>query len=151
MNSGPPNSGPIDRQWLKCTPEAKWKSLPSWKTGRGLFQRLSFKSGTLVSESQPNNCKPFDSFHQLDSGLSRSYSGLGLGLALSEKIVSLMMGRFGPKARLAREARSPSGYRSTCEDNARSAQAVGQLVEARLLVVEDDEVARRVVSHILSA
>jgi CheY-like chemotaxis protein len=34
----------------------------------------------------------FESFRQVDSGLSRSYPGLGLGLALARKLASLMQG-----------------------------------------------------------
>lgn len=34
----------------------------------------------------------FDSFRQVDSGLSRSYPGLGLGLSLARKLASLMHG-----------------------------------------------------------
>jgi CheY-like chemotaxis protein len=34
----------------------------------------------------------FDSFRQVDSGLSRMYPGLGLGLALARKLASLMQG-----------------------------------------------------------
>lgn len=35
----------------------------------------------------------FDSFHQVESGLSRPYPGLGLGLSVARKLVSLMNGR----------------------------------------------------------
>jgi CheY-like chemotaxis protein len=35
----------------------------------------------------------FESFRQVDSGLSRSYPGLGLGLALSRKLAALMNGQ----------------------------------------------------------
>jgi CheY-like chemotaxis protein/anti-sigma regulatory factor (Ser/Thr protein kinase) len=34
----------------------------------------------------------FESFHQVDSGLSRNYPGLGLGLALVQKLLALMGG-----------------------------------------------------------
>src|SRR5580693_5815298 len=35
----------------------------------------------------------FESFRQVDSGLSRMYPGLGLGLALAKKLASLMQGK----------------------------------------------------------
>lgn len=93
----------------------------------------------------------FDSFHQLDSGLSRSYSGLGLGLALSEKLISLMDGQIWAESKMGVGSafyvrlsfplpeESPAGGSSE-----HSGQGTG-----KLLVVEDDEVARRVVSHVL--
>ena len=37
----------------------------------------------------------FESFRQVDSGLSRSYPGLGLGLALARKLAMLMQGEIG--------------------------------------------------------
>ena len=37
----------------------------------------------------------FESFRQVDSGLSRSYPGLGLGLALARKLATLMNGQIG--------------------------------------------------------
>jgi two-component system sensor histidine kinase/response regulator len=40
----------------------------------------------------------FESFRQVDSGLSRSYPGLGLGLALAKKLASLMQGEISVKS-----------------------------------------------------
>ncbi len=40
----------------------------------------------------------FESFRQVDSGLSRNYPGLGLGLALAKKLASLMDGEIGVKS-----------------------------------------------------
>ena len=35
----------------------------------------------------------FESFHQIDGGLARRYSGVGLGLALTQQLITLMRGR----------------------------------------------------------
>jgi CheY-like chemotaxis protein len=40
----------------------------------------------------------FESFRQVDSGLSRNYPGLGLGLALAKKLASLMQGEISVKS-----------------------------------------------------
>ena len=42
----------------------------------------------------------FQAFRQLDSGLARSYSGLGLGLALSDKLVRLMGGEISVESEI---------------------------------------------------
>jgi CheY-like chemotaxis protein len=41
----------------------------------------------------------FESFRQVDSGLSRMYPGLGLGLALARKLASLMQGEISVQSR----------------------------------------------------
>jgi CheY-like chemotaxis protein len=99
----------------------------------------------------------FESFQQLDSGLSRSYPGLGLGLAISQKLVALMEGevavesipgqgsvftvlvplRFAPDEA---EENSPSGD----VPHGRESRT------RRVLVVEDNPVAQRVVGYVLS-
>ena len=42
----------------------------------------------------------FESFTQLDSGLARAYSGLGLGLSLAQRLVSLMGGKLTVESEL---------------------------------------------------
>ena len=44
----------------------------------------------------------FESFRQVDSGLSRSYPGLGLGLALSRKLAALMNGQVSVESTLGK-------------------------------------------------
>jgi CheY-like chemotaxis protein len=95
----------------------------------------------------------FDSFRQLDSGLSRAYAGLGLGLALVEKLAVLMSGRIW--------AESTVGEGSTFYVEipflvTEAHGVVGQPQEApeaniaaRILLVEDNEVAQRIFSHVL--
>lgn len=94
----------------------------------------------------------FDSFRQLESGLSRGFAGLGLGLALSQKLVSLMGGILS--------ADSVPGVGSTFsftipvrlseQEEAKPANVfLNDRVPANILVVEDNEVAQKVVKHIL--
>jgi CheY-like chemotaxis protein/two-component sensor histidine kinase len=96
----------------------------------------------------------FDSFRQLDTGLSRSYSGLGLGLALAEKITALMNGRIWAESVVGRgssfhvdlpmllpEAQIEAGW-TPPEDQP-------EPPAARILLVDDNEVAQRIFSYVL--
>lgn len=97
----------------------------------------------------------FESFAQLDHGWGRRYSGLGLGLATVRQLLELMGGgitvesqpgqgstfRIAIPLRVVREA--PDRTPSTSRVSARPA-------EKRILLVEDDVVAQRIVAHMLS-
>jgi CheY-like chemotaxis protein len=97
----------------------------------------------------------FESFRQLDSGLARSYSGLGLGLALSQKLVELMGGEISAESEpgkgstfsIAVPLRLSADHGSVYMPSA--GQAPGGNGARRILVVEDNPVAQRVVTHVL--
>jgi CheY-like chemotaxis protein/two-component sensor histidine kinase len=91
----------------------------------------------------------FDSFHQIDSGFGRRFTGLGLGLALVHRLALLMGGTVDVDSR--------PGHGSIFRLKlplrpAREHPPGPELVEAgqRILVVEDDELGRRIAQHILS-
>jgi CheY-like chemotaxis protein len=98
----------------------------------------------------------FESFRQLENGLARSYAGLGLGLALAERLARLMGG--GIKA--VSEAGVGSTFTVTLP--LRPAQATadepvaarpvvnGHSKNKRVLLVEDSDIAQRIVRHILA-
>jgi CheY-like chemotaxis protein len=94
----------------------------------------------------------FESFRQLDSGLARAYTGLGLGLSLAQRLVALMGGN------LSVESEPGQGSTFTVaiplelpgEGAAEPPRARTGKDRRRLLVVEDNSVAQRVVTHILS-
>jgi len=97
----------------------------------------------------------FHSFRQLENGLARTYDGLGLGLALAEKLVRLMGGGITAVSepgsgstftvRIPVKLPAADGSSEIAAPTA-SAAAAG---ESRILVVEDSVIAQRIVGHIL--
>ncbi|MBM3797635.1 MAG: response regulator [Acidobacteria bacterium] len=93
----------------------------------------------------------FQSFRQLDAGLARSYSGLGLGLALSDKLARLM----GGEIHVSSEVGIGSIFTVRVPLGIPAAAAVqhthqGGSQKPRILVVEDNRIAQQVVRHVLN-
>ncbi|MCC6585172.1 MAG: response regulator [Bryobacterales bacterium] len=98
----------------------------------------------------------FESFRQVDNSLSRNHNGLGLGLALAEKITTLLRGEIQVDSQPGKGStfavrvpfRVPTaslGMQAFPADNGR-ALAAGL---RRVLVVDDNKIAQQVVKHIL--
>ncbi len=103
----------------------------------------------------------FEAFRQLDTGLARQFSGLGLGLALAQKTVQLLGGSislesdpgkgstfaFAVPVLTANQKKSPkSEFRNAIAATVGS----GSFQFPRVLVVEDNQVAQRIVSRTLT-
>ena len=93
----------------------------------------------------------FESFRQIDSGLSRSYPGLGLGLSLSQKIAALQGGSISvqsePDAGSTFTVHLP--LRPPAPAASETVRTEAGVETASILVVEDDRVSQRVISHVL--
>jgi CheY-like chemotaxis protein len=93
----------------------------------------------------------FESFRQLDGGLARRHSGLGLGLALVDKLVKLMNGKIevtskqgmGSSFTLRVPLRTPPGAPASLESPNLGRRS------RRILVVDDNKIAQQLVGHIL--
>jgi signal transduction histidine kinase/DNA-binding response OmpR family regulator/HPt (histidine-containing phosphotransfer) domain-containing protein len=93
----------------------------------------------------------FESFSQADSSTTRKYGGTGLGLAISRRLVGLMQGRIW--------AESEPGQGTTFHFTARfgrpsqamprTALTSEQLTGLRVLVVDDNQSARTILSSML--
>lgn len=96
----------------------------------------------------------FDSFRQVESGLARSYPGLGLGLAIARKVVHLLGGQIGVESQPGRGTtvrvriplKIPIRPDSTAASSGRTSASPAV---RRILVVEDNVVAQQVVTHML--
>jgi CheY-like chemotaxis protein len=95
----------------------------------------------------------FESFRQLNGGLARSHTGLGLGLAIAHKLAEMM----GGEIRVSSELGSGSAFtfhvpvRLPQEQSLAGAGAGGAAEhDYTVLVVEDNLIARKVVTHVLT-
>lgn len=104
---------------------------------------------TGIGIAPDRQARIFESFHQVDSGLSRNYPGLGLGLALVQKLLALMGGEIaaasepdkGSTFTVRLPIRLPAASR---EKTARSSAGL-----PAILAVEDNPVGLRVLRHAL--
>ncbi|MEK7404154.1 MAG: ATP-binding protein [Acidobacteriota bacterium] len=143
---------------IKFTPRgeihlsAQTAALPE---GRCLLQVSVRDTGIGIPPDQLKHL--FESFRQLEGGLGRRFSGLGLGLALVQQLVCLMGGDVTAESqqgrgslftitvplRLAHEL----AVGGAAKDLRPSEQAEAA---ARILLVDDDVVAQRIVAHMLA-
>jgi two-component system, sensor histidine kinase and response regulator len=91
----------------------------------------------------------FETFSQADSSMTRRFGGVGLGLATAKQIVELMGGVIGFDSKV--------GIGSTfwftipfLKQKAKETKAEVPLRDARVLVVDQSDTHRRIVSHYLS-
>jgi CheY-like chemotaxis protein len=104
---------------------------------------------TGIGIAPDRQARIFESFHQVDNGLSRNYPGLGLGLALVQKLLGLMGGEIAAESQLDKGStftvrlpiRLPAGSREKAARSSAGAPAI--------LAVEDNPVGLRVLRHAL--
>lgn len=91
----------------------------------------------------------FQSFRQVDAGLSRTYPGLGIGLALAQELARLLGGQIGVCSEPGLGSIFSLQVPVRVIDQAQLGRDQGEHQPKRILVVEDNDVARQVVLHML--
>jgi CheY-like chemotaxis protein/anti-sigma regulatory factor (Ser/Thr protein kinase) len=93
----------------------------------------------------------FDSFQQGDAGLSRAYPGLGLGLALTHRLVGVMGGKISVESEVGRGSTFTVElpFRSVTEHAVPKEIAAHPADGPLILAVEDNPVGLRVLQHVL--
>ena len=105
---------------------------------------------TGIGLTEEQQAKLFRSFQQADMSTSRKYGGTGLGLAISKKLAEMMGGSVGVESQYGAGSRfwfTARVARAT-QDIQRFVPQI-ELRDQRVLVVDDNETARSVMSDIL--
>jgi CheY-like chemotaxis protein/two-component sensor histidine kinase len=91
----------------------------------------------------------FESFHQLETGLARNYPGLGLGLAVAQKLAILLGGGIAVESEVGQGSVFTVQFPLRLPADLTGRVSSGE-VRGRVLVVDDDVISRRIVSHVLA-
>ncbi len=93
--------------------------------------------------------KIFESFRQLETGLSRNHGGLGLGLAVAQKLVALLDGSISVESEVGKGSAFTITlpFQLPMETAPRLAEV--KKSRGRVLVVDDNSIAQTIASHAL--
>ncbi len=104
---------------------------------------------TGIGMEPERQARIFESFHQVDSGLSRNYPGLGLGLALVQKLLTLMGGEIVAESELDKGSTFTVRLPIRLPVSARDKTTRLSTGAPAILAVEDNPVGLRVLRHAL--
>ncbi len=101
---------------------------------------------TGIGIAQDKIDKMFEKFEQADTSTTRRYEGTGLGLAISKSIVNLMGGEIGARSELGRGSTFWFTVEMPIDLSVPNVldREVAHLEGRRLLIVDDNEVNRRI-------
>ncbi|GAB4277123.1 MAG: hypothetical protein Fur0025_02820 [Oscillatoriaceae cyanobacterium] len=107
---------------------------------------------TGIGMSPEDQQKLFQAFSQADASTTRKYGGTGLGLAICKQLVSLMGGEIGVESEVERGSRFWVKIPFALSVTSEQSQTIPiDLAGKRLLVVDDNATARRVVRELASS
>ncbi|MDQ6760134.1 MAG: response regulator [Acidobacteriota bacterium] len=105
---------------------------------------------TGIGISGENLSHIFESFRQVETGLARRYTGMGLGLAVTRKLVTLLHGEVAVKSRLGEGTQFWIGIPlKTAREQVSVPRTSAPPTATQILIVEDNRVAQTVARHVL--
>ena len=109
-------------------------------------------SDTGIGISKEKQAHLFEKFYQADSSTTRRFGGTGLGLAISARLVEMMGGRIWVESQEGRG----SVFHFVCDFSPAplqpsAAEEISDLRGVRLLVVDDNEINRKVLLEFTTA
>jgi two-component system, sensor histidine kinase and response regulator len=93
----------------------------------------------------------FEAFEQVDTTLTRRFGGTGLGLAICRKLTELMGGKIWVESRLGQGSTFYFTTRFPFVPEAPASQTSASMVGARVLIVDDNQTTRRILTDMLSS
>ncbi len=91
----------------------------------------------------------FESFRQLETGLSRNHPGMGLGLAVAQKLIALLDGSIAVDSELGKGSTFTVTLRFKLPMDSLTRVAEVKKSRGRVLVVDDNVIAQTIASHAL--
>ena len=135
---------------VKFTREGKVEVAASATAGLDRRVRVSLRVlDTGIGIAPDRLAEIFESFRQLETGLSRNHGGLGLGLAVAQKLIALLDGSIAVDSELGQGSvfSVTLPFKLPAEAGVRLTDA--KKSRGRVLVVDDNSIAQTIASHAL--
>jgi signal transduction histidine kinase/CheY-like chemotaxis protein len=128
------------------------KRMPDAPAGEDWLRLSVVDTGQGMSESEQT--RVFDAFYQVDGQSTRQHGGVGLGLTITQELVALMKGRLSLRSKPGHGTRIDVDLPLPVLQDAQASSPTQrktsqQLLRQVVLVVDDDEVNRMLVTEVL--